>query len=805
MQFIFKFDKGLLFSVTPNLQWTTGSVIFAQPSITATLDDGEIIKGTLNQTSCSSIAWSTPVATWTKIPTLKQVHVVFMNHLDVGYNGIPKTGFINNVLNTYFQEYFPRAIRLGTEMKEKDPDHGFIYTTHPWLLDMYLNCPTNFILNDVKLYCPTSEEIKAMETAIHSGLVTWHAGPMNMQMELMNKYVLKASMQLAKQLDEKYGHTSTVLSQRDVPGMTAAAIPTLVNDCGVKGVTVGVNPGSSPPAVPKIFQWKSHEDSTESVIAMWHPGGYPTNPGPSLSNAGGISITDSTLAEADGQALVFAFRTDNSGPPLSLDEIHTAYDILERQFEGAKISASTLDNFVSSVTKESLETVVGEIGDTWIQGIASDPRKMALYRYGARALQLCMENRECVLDSETIEYLRFLVKLPEHTWGLPSVYDTGNWTNSNFEKYRNETNFRNGEASWSEQRVYFNTTMELSSKAQNTKYHMNLELLLGQETLRPYPKVLDKYDLIEINKAISLTIAGINGSITFGIDGSIASLIVQDNSGKIYTLADKDHTIGTFTYHTYNQSDYDFVNAGYGYYGNAGYNKPNVTDSARPKSTINHIAMTELYQSLDSLEFCAKLVPTEELTEYYGAPVIIWNCVAISPPSDPNGNAFPLKLVFKVSMLGKTATRLPEATMYSFTPTPQGTKQWSHQLFKVEAYTGNSKVPTGGITLDSVVKNGSFYQHAVEELYLINEDDKFVFKAKSIEVPLVCPIFDSTTGFTTPNPLPILSRPEQTAMLRGFAFNIHNNVWNTNYPLWYPFDSTDENFRANFEVQWDKE
>ena len=42
-----------------------------------------------------------------------------------------KTGFIVNVLNMYFQEYFPRAIRLAAEMSDLYPEGGFIYTTHP--------------------------------------------------------------------------------------------------------------------------------------------------------------------------------------------------------------------------------------------------------------------------------------------------------------------------------------------------------------------------------------------------------------------------------------------------------------------------------------------------------------------------------------------------------------------------------------------------------------------------------------------------------------------------------------------------
>ena len=39
--------------------------------------------------------------------------------LDVGYNGIyPKIGYINNVINTYFTEHFPRALNVSKQLKE---------------------------------------------------------------------------------------------------------------------------------------------------------------------------------------------------------------------------------------------------------------------------------------------------------------------------------------------------------------------------------------------------------------------------------------------------------------------------------------------------------------------------------------------------------------------------------------------------------------------------------------------------------------------------------------------------------------
>lgn len=63
----------------------------------------------------------------------------------------------------------------------------------------------------------------------------------------------------------------TVLSQRDVPGLTAAAVPTLLA-AGIRAISVGVNGGSTPPNVPKVFTWAL--EGGPSIRAMWLQGGY---------------------------------------------------------------------------------------------------------------------------------------------------------------------------------------------------------------------------------------------------------------------------------------------------------------------------------------------------------------------------------------------------------------------------------------------------------------------------------------------------------------------------------------------------
>lgn len=78
---------------------------------------------------------------------------------DVGYDGIKGTGFINNVLNQYFNVYFPRAIKVSEDLRDQGYVENFIYTTHPWLVSLYVDCPPEFWLNGIKL---------KVDVAIHS-------------------------------------------------------------------------------------------------------------------------------------------------------------------------------------------------------------------------------------------------------------------------------------------------------------------------------------------------------------------------------------------------------------------------------------------------------------------------------------------------------------------------------------------------------------------------------------------------------------------------------------------------------------
>ena len=53
-----------------------------------------------------------------------------------------------------------------------------------------------------------------------------------------------------------------------------------------------------------------------------------------------------------------------------------------------------------------------------------------------------------------------------------------------------------------------------------------------------------------------------------------------------------------------------------------------------------------------------------------------------------------------------------------------------------------------------------------------------------------------------PFPTPLHAQPE---LARGASYLLHNNIWNTNYPAWYPFDRNDAGnlaFRFQLGESW---
>ena len=89
---------------------------------------------------------------------------------------------------------------------------------------------------------------------------------------------------------------------------------------------------------------------------------------------------------------------------VSFQEVLFYYEFFRKEFPGAQLTASTYDDFFEAVTPitDQLPVVNREIGDTWIYGIASDPRKLAEYRAVSRVMKQCVASGRYIDSVQTM-------------------------------------------------------------------------------------------------------------------------------------------------------------------------------------------------------------------------------------------------------------------------------------------------------------------------------------------------------------------------------------------------------------------
>jgi hypothetical protein len=117
--------------------------------------------------------------------TIKHVHVVAMNHLDIGFSCKGCGGSSSSrakidtmpapytwqLLNFYMNEAFPMAINTSQALAQRSesPDGpnaiSYVYTTHCWLVSFFLHCPAHW----PNLRCPSAELVAAFRDAVGKG------------------------------------------------------------------------------------------------------------------------------------------------------------------------------------------------------------------------------------------------------------------------------------------------------------------------------------------------------------------------------------------------------------------------------------------------------------------------------------------------------------------------------------------------------------------------------------------------------------------------------------------------------------
>lgn len=338
----------------------------------------------------------------------KEVLVIFKTHLDLGY-----TDEARKVQDNYLKVFIPNAIRVGYELKGSQTE--FIWTTGSFLIWQALQTDDGTV-----------------EKAIRDGIIRWHGLPFTTHTELMNQKLFTYGLSLSEKLDKRFGKKTIASKMTDVPGHTKGIVP-IMKKHGIEFLHIGVNSATPLPEVPPFFKWRC---GGEEINVMYQ------------SSYG-------TAARIGDDAVAFAHTGDNMGPQ-SAEEIVRIYEKLSEQFPGYRLRAATLEDLALKVRAlPDLPVVEQEIGDTWIHGVGTDPKKTAMFRSLLRQTEGMNYDRYDLTNS--------LLAVPEHTWGVCLQRYFPNTTDY-YEKDRRKPENKAGieilENSWREQRHYITLAEE---------------------------------------------------------------------------------------------------------------------------------------------------------------------------------------------------------------------------------------------------------------------------------------------------------------------------------------------------------
>ena len=584
----------------------------------------------------------------------------------------------------------------------------------------------------------------------------------NAELEFYDASLAEFAFEITHKLDGVFLRNLTrTMSQRDVPGTTRSLIPLMVSH-GVHAITVGVNTVSMPPAVPSAFRWQDPGSDTE-ILAMWHPHGYGGQSGPSLDSV--VTVPGMPVA------LAFAIRGDNSGPPMA-GEVLRNYAILQELFPGAKIVASGYDAFVSELIKYKslLPVYTGEIGDTWIQGVASDPWKTAAVREAMRLRSDCLNSGACSLSDERfVAFSTMLLKSGEHTWGKDIktyLHDTTHWHNAEFHAALNDSNFVDVVNSWIEQREW-GLTFPLKLLDKHTlrqTIHRALDAMHfnGIVDTTGYKQLPDIATVIECGD-IELQFSKNTGAITHLMD--IRQSIIY---------ADDYHQLAQVVYQSFISDDYNRFFGEYFYdfdttFARLDFGKPGWNGTIR----MNVTAQPQYLLYREDKESCTLLLNSvlynqSTVVKHFGGVQELWTKVRLPKTTSLQTS---LDLNLTLYLTNKTATRIPESFSLYFNPLVSNASDMF--VSKLGEY----------LRVLDVMKNGSKHLHASDRGIMYTGGPSFYARDSS----LVC------IGLPTPFPTPM----EQPDVNKGFAFNVYNNIWGTNYVMWYPYLPEDTSSKYN--------
>ncbi|MDD6603259.1 MAG: DUF5054 domain-containing protein [Eubacteriales bacterium] len=675
---------------------------------------------------------------------MKKVIVVSKTHLDLGF-----TDYAENIRRRYIDSFIPSAIELA-EKVNTDKNKSFVWTTGSWILKEALENGTN------------GQKQKLLK-AIRDGNIIPHAMPFTTHTELLDEDTLDYGLSIVDALDDIRGKKTISAKMTDVPGHTKALVPLLARH-GIRLLHIGVNGASALPVVPDCFLWKNGDDEIVVVYSGDYGGAYKSD------------LID--------EVLYFDHTLDNHGAP-SPEKVLAKLNKIKAEFPDYEVVAGSLDDYAEVLwqVRDKLPVIDNEIGDTWIHGSASDPYKSAALRELMRLKRQWLAEGSMTRDSR--EYTGFtdnLLCVAEHTCGMDTkIYfaDYENYLKPDFQSARkkdkiivkhpfrdypynilniiNKIRFKSSysiiEKSWQEQREYIDRAVGCLNPEHRTQAEKELAYL-------------------EPNHPIALDNAqGFDGTVSaFGYELCINNYggIGRLTAGGEEIIKGNDRPF--VEYRSYTSKDYDFWFSHYtrDFDKNRVWSYPDFgrpllkyADGKYPQGRF-YYKMTDAFIISDDIatKVLVNLRCDKTACDLAGAPRTIQALYTI----DSKG------VCFDVIWIDKDANRTTEAIFLHLYP----------------AFDDFSLTKLGSnIDYKSVVSMGGRNLHAVEKCTFKCSGEEF--EIQNLHSPLI--------SLGQGKILEYDNKIEDCAT-DGISYVLYNNVWGTNFPLWY-----EENARFTFEIK----
>lgn len=658
-------------------------------------------------------------------------------HLDVGF-----TAPAHAVRRRYLDEFFPRAVAVAAELRARGGPARMRWTTGSWILSEALAAADR-------------SHRRELELAIEAGDLCWHAMPFTLHTEYCDRSLLAHGLGISAELDRRFGRRTRGAKVTDVPGHTRGLV-SLLAEHGVDFLHVGVNPASSAPSVPLRFRWRDDAATrppgapAPEITVMYQPGSY-----------GDVQVVPGT-----GVAVVVHLTGDNVGPS-DVTQVEAHFDLLARRFPDATLEAGTLEDVAALLcTVDDLPVVTGEIGDTWIQGVGSDPAKTAAFR------ALCRERAGWLADGSVSpedpalrEASTQLLLVAEHTWGLDQKThwpDQEHWSVDALAAVRSDPSTVYFEQSWAEQREYLDGYVESLRSCGRDDLAVRAAEVLAEATTAP---VADVVGLDPVDPGHPVELAG--ARITLDpADGAVVGWC--DDAGREW--ASPDSPLGRLRWQTFDAADFERWFATYNggtlaedeWWARWDNTKPGLDSSGATSGWWR----TRLVGAWTGIRDGARVLVAE-------TAVVAGSADPVAPPARLRTtiSTGPTGAVFELSWADKPAARWPEAVWWAFAPVVGDAGGWTMEK------VGETVHP-----LD-VVEGGGRHLHCADAL---------VHAGDGVQLDLL------DTGLVAPGRPRLLEWDvEPPDLSGGWHVCLFDNVWGTNFPMW---TSGDARFRVRLRT-----